>query len=80
VVITARVDLGCTIMIILGYLTAPAEVIFKALEHNMRYLYVYRHMPIFYPHHPLSKKAHVVYLAKGSDELLYPEYGTMLGN
>jgi hypothetical protein len=44
----------------------------------MRYLY--RHMPIFYPRRPLSKKALVMYWAKGSAEFLSPEYGTMLVN
>jgi hypothetical protein len=67
-------------MRISGYLATPMEVIFKALEHTMRYIYVYRHMPILYPRRPLSKKALTMHWEKGSAEFLSPEYGTILIN
>jgi hypothetical protein len=54
VAITTQVDLGYAIMRISGYLAAQTEVIFKALDHTMRYiyLYLYCHMLIFYPRPP----------------------------
>jgi hypothetical protein len=43
VTITTRLDLGYSIMRISGYLAAPTEVIFKAIDHTIRYLYFYHH-------------------------------------
>jgi hypothetical protein len=75
VAITACVDLGYAIMRIPGYIAAQTEVVLKALEHTLRYLYFYRHMSIFYLRHLLSRKALVMHWTKGS-----PEYGMMLVN
>jgi hypothetical protein len=80
VAITTQVDLGYTIMRLSGYLAAPNAVIFQALDHFMRYLYFYRHLPIMYPCRPLSKKALTMHWAKGSAEYLAPEYGNVLVN
>jgi hypothetical protein len=56
VTITTRVDINYAIMRIAEYLTAPTKVIFEGLLHMMLYLYLFRHMHIVYPHHPLNKK------------------------
>jgi hypothetical protein len=64
IAITTSVDLGYdAIMRISGYLAAPTAVIFQALNfqalnHTMRYLYVYRHLPIFYPRRPPQQEGH----------------------
>jgi hypothetical protein len=80
VAITTRVDLGYGSMQISGYLAAPMEVIFKALDHTMWCLYFYRHMPILYLRRPLSKKALAMHWSKCSAKLLSPEYGMILIN
>jgi hypothetical protein len=80
VAITIRVDLGYAIMRISGYLAAPTEVILKALDHTMRYLYFYQHMQNFHPRRPLSKKALAMHWSKGSAEFLSLKYGTILVN
>jgi hypothetical protein len=66
------------IMRITGYLAAPNKVIFEGLEHTMRYLYVYRHVPILYPRHPLDKKYLAMHWGKGSAEYISPKFGTVL--
>jgi hypothetical protein len=80
IAITTWVDLGDVIMRVSGYIAAPTEIIFKALDHTMRYLYFYRQMPIFYPYRPLRKKVLAMHWAKGSAEFLSTEYGTILIN
>jgi hypothetical protein len=80
IAITIHVDLSYAIMRISGYLAAPTMVIFQALDHTTSYLYFKHHLPILYPHYPLSKSALAMHWAKGSAEFLLPEYGTMLIN
>jgi hypothetical protein len=74
--ITTRVDINYAVMRIVGYLTAPTEVIFEGLEHTMCYLYFFRHMPIVYPRCPLNKKSLALHRGKGTAEFLPPEYGS----
>jgi hypothetical protein len=62
------------------YLAAPMEMIYKALEHTMRCVYIYWHLPMFYPHRPLGKKALAMHWAKGYVEYLSAEYDTVLVN
>jgi hypothetical protein len=80
VAITTHVDLGYAIMRLSGYLAAPNAAIFQALDHTMRYLYFYCHIPIFYPPWPLSKKALAMHWHKGTAEYLPQEYGVGLIN
>jgi hypothetical protein len=55
-------------------------VIFKALDHVMRYLYFYRHIPILFPRRPLSKKSLAMHWEKGTAQYLAPEFGNVLFN
>jgi hypothetical protein len=80
VALTTRVDLGYAIMRLSGYFAAPNAVTFQALDHIMRYLYIYWHLPIVYPRLPLRKKALEMNWAKLSAEYLAPEYGNALVN
>jgi hypothetical protein len=80
VTITTRIDLGYAIMRLSGYLADPTEAIFEALDHTMRYLFFYRHMPIIYPRCPLSKKSLALHWVKGNAEYLSPEFGMQLIN
>jgi hypothetical protein len=72
--------LGYAIIRLSGYLTAPNEAIFEALDQTMRYLYFYSHVPRMYHHHPLGKKDLAMHWAKGTAEFLATEYGTSLIN
>jgi hypothetical protein len=76
--ITTRVDINYAVMRIAGYVAAPTAVIFEGLEHTMRYLYFFRHLPIVYPRCPLKKKSLALHWGKGAAEFLHPEYGTAL--
>jgi hypothetical protein len=78
VAVTTRVYLGHAVMRLSGYLAAPNEAIFTAIDHTMRYLYFYRHAPIMYPHRPLGKKALTMHWAKGTVEYISPEFRTGL--
>jgi hypothetical protein len=80
VAITTRVDINYAVMRIAGYLAAPTSVIFEGLEHTMRYLYLFCHMPIIYPRRPLNKKSLALHWGKCTAEFLPPEYGTALVN
>jgi hypothetical protein len=68
--ITTRIDLSYAIMRLFGYLAAPKAAILQALDHIMGYLHFYRHLPLFYPRHPLSKKALAMHWVKGFAEYL----------
>jgi hypothetical protein len=78
VTLTTRSYIGYTIMHIAGYLATPKIVIFEGLEHTMRYLYVYHHIPILYSHRPMNKKSLAMHWGNGTAEYLSPEYGTVL--
>jgi hypothetical protein len=80
VAITTRLDLGYAVMRLSGYLAGPTAAIFEALDHVMRYLYFYRHLPIMYPAKPLSCKSLTTHWARGSEEYLGPEFGTCFVN
>jgi hypothetical protein len=80
VAITTRLDLGYAVMRLSGYLAGPTATIFEALDHVMRYLYFYRHLPIMYPDKPLSRKSLTTHWARGSAEYLGPEFGTCFVN
>jgi hypothetical protein len=77
---TTRLDLGYTVKRLSGYLAGPTAAIFEVLDHAMRYLYVYRHLPIMYPAKPLSRKSLTIHWARGSAEYLGPECGTCFVN
>jgi hypothetical protein len=66
VAITTCLDLGYAVMQLSGYLAGPTAAIFEALDHVMRYLYFYRHLPIMYPAKPLSRKSLTTHWARGS--------------
>jgi hypothetical protein len=52
VTITNHVYINYLIMRIVGYIAAPNAVVFDCLDHTMRYLFFFRHMPIMYPRFP----------------------------
>jgi hypothetical protein len=80
VAITTRLDLGYAVMRLSGYIAGATAAIFEALDHVMRYLYFYRHLPIMYPAKPLSRKSLTTHWARGSAEYLGPEVGTCFVN
>jgi hypothetical protein len=80
VAITTRIDINYAVMHIVGYLAAPNAVIFEGLEHTLRYVYFFRHIPIFYLSRPLNKRSLALHWAKGTAEFLAPEFGTVLVN
>jgi hypothetical protein len=67
-------------MILSGYLTGTNAAIFEALDHVMRYLYFYRHIPTMYPAKPLSHKSLTTHWAHGTAEYIVPEFGTCIVN
>jgi hypothetical protein len=78
--IATRLDLGYAVMRLSGYLAGPTAAIFEALDHVMRYLYFYRHLPIMYPAKTLNRKSLTTHWACGSEEYLGPEFGTCFVN
>jgi hypothetical protein len=78
VTITTRVDIDYDVMRIAGYFAAPTAIIFEGLEHTMRHLYFFHHLPIVYPRRPLNNKSIALHWGKGTDEFLPHEYGTVL--
>jgi hypothetical protein len=80
VTVATCVDLGYAIMRLSGYLVGPNEVIFKALDHTMRYLYFYCRTPIMYPSKTLSKNSLSNHWQRGTTEYISPEYGTQFIN
>jgi hypothetical protein len=78
--ITTRLDLGYAVMRLSGYLAGPTAAIFEALDHVMRYLYIYQHLPIVYSAKPLSHKSLTTHWARGSAEYLGPEFSTCFVN
>jgi hypothetical protein len=80
VAITTRININYAVMHIAGYLDAPNAVIFEGLEHTLRYVYFFRHIPIFYPRRTLNKRSLALHWAKGKAGFLAPEIGTFLVN
>jgi hypothetical protein len=76
--ITTQVDINYAVMHIAGYLAAPTEVMFEGLEHTMRCLSLFFHMPIMYHYLLINKKSLVLHWGKGTAEFIPPKYGTVL--
>jgi hypothetical protein len=55
-------------------------VIFEGLEQTLLYVYLFCHIPIFYPRRPLNKRYLALHWAKGASECIAPEFGTVLVN
>eukprot|EP00957_Ditylum_brightwellii_P179832 13698989-Ditylum_brightwellii.AAC.1 len=64
-----RVDLGCRVMQISGYMTAPNKPIFDTLHQLMAYLCHHPHKPIMYPHKSIDRLKHECHFGKGEAEI-----------